>query len=315
MAIDVRELRAQPLDPEIEEELSQLRRRRPPLHRRRDRRRRLPGVPPQPGHLRPAPGRLQPDGAGEDPLRAGRARPARDARLPRGDLLARLGPPHHPPERAVPLRAARDRPARCCACSRRSGSPAARRAATPCATWPAATSPARAPTRCSTSARGPRPPRTSSCATRSSQRLPRKFKINFSGCATDCGQAMFNDVGVIAVNRPLPDGTVEPGFRVFMAGGLGANPHPAQALEEFTSREDLLPTIEAILRVAGPLRQPRQQAARPPEVARRHDGRSTSCASASSRSASSSPRRPRTRAASPTSSSATATRPRAWARR
>jgi len=82
-----------------------------------------------------------------------------------------------------------------------------------------------------------------------SQRLPRKFKINFSGCATDCGQAMFNDVGVIAVNRPRPDGTVEPGFKVFLAGGLGANPHPAQALEEFTSREDLLPTIEAILRV------------------------------------------------------------------
>ena len=81
------------------------------------------------------------------------------------------------------------------------------------------------------------------------QRLPRKFKINFSGCATDCGQAMFNDVGVIAVNRPRPDGTVEPGFRVFMAGGLGANPHPALALEEFTSREDLLPTIEAMLRV------------------------------------------------------------------
>jgi sulfite reductase beta subunit-like hemoprotein len=81
------------------------------------------------------------------------------------------------------------------------------------------------------------------------QRMPRKFKINFSGCATDCGQAMFNDVGIIAVNRPLEDGTVEPGFRVFMAGGLGANPHPAIALEEFTSREDLLPTIEAILRV------------------------------------------------------------------
>ncbi len=81
------------------------------------------------------------------------------------------------------------------------------------------------------------------------QRLPRKFKINFSGCATDCGQAMFNDVGVIGVTQPLPDGSVEAGFRVFFAGGLGANPHPAQALEEFTSREDLLPTIEAILRV------------------------------------------------------------------
>jgi sulfite reductase beta subunit-like hemoprotein len=80
------------------------------------------------------------------------------------------------------------------------------------------------------------------------QRLPRKFKINFSGCATDCGQAMFNDVGIIAVGRPRPDGTVEPGFRVFVAGGLGANPHAAQALEEFTPREQLMATIEACLR-------------------------------------------------------------------
>src|SRR4051812_48785818 len=80
------------------------------------------------------------------------------------------------------------------------------------------------------------------------QRLPRKFKINFSGCDTDCGQAMFNDVGVIAVARPRDDGTVEPGFRVFVAGGLGANPHAAKALEEFTPREELLATIEAILR-------------------------------------------------------------------
>ncbi len=81
------------------------------------------------------------------------------------------------------------------------------------------------------------------------QRLPRKFKINFSGCATDCGQAMFNDVGVIATTRTNDDGDVESGFRVFIAGGLGANPHPALALEEFTAREDLLPTIEALLRV------------------------------------------------------------------
>ncbi|MGH9048859.1 MAG: nitrite/sulfite reductase [Acidimicrobiia bacterium] len=81
------------------------------------------------------------------------------------------------------------------------------------------------------------------------QRLPRKFKINFSGCVTDCGQAMFNDVGVIAVNQPRPDGTVEPGFKVFIAGGLGANPHPALALEEFTPREQLMPTLEALVRV------------------------------------------------------------------
>ena len=82
-----------------------------------------------------------------------------------------------------------------------------------------------------------------------SQRLPRKFKINFSGCETDCGQAMFNDVGVIATTRTLPDETREAGFRVFVAGGLGANPHPALALEEFTPREDLMATLEAVLRV------------------------------------------------------------------
>ena len=80
------------------------------------------------------------------------------------------------------------------------------------------------------------------------QRLPRKFKINFSGCTTDCGQAMFNDVGVVAVTRKTEDNKIESGFRVFIGGGLGANPHPAQALEEFTERENLLATIEATLR-------------------------------------------------------------------
>lgn len=80
------------------------------------------------------------------------------------------------------------------------------------------------------------------------QRLPRKFKINFSGCETDCGQAMFNDVGVVAVTHTNDDGSIERGFRVFVAGGLGANPHPALALEEFTPREQLMPTIEAIVR-------------------------------------------------------------------
>lgn len=80
------------------------------------------------------------------------------------------------------------------------------------------------------------------------QRLPRKFKINFSGCETDCGQAMFNDAGVIATTRTRDDGTVEAGFRVFIAGGLGTTPFPAMALEEFTPKEELLPTLEAILR-------------------------------------------------------------------
>ena len=104
------------------------------------------------------------------------------------------------------------------------------------------------------------------------QRLPRKFKINFSGCMTDCGQAMFNDIGVVAVARPLPDGTTEAGFRVFVAGGLGANPHPAQALEEFTSREELLVTLEAVLRTFDHYGNRGQQAPGTAEVAGRHHG-------------------------------------------
>ena len=104
------------------------------------------------------------------------------------------------------------------------------------------------------------------------QRLPRKFKINFSGCMTDCGQAMFNDIGVVAVARPLPDGTTEAGFRVFIAGGLGANPHPAKALEEFTPREHSAGHAGGGAADLRPLRQPRQQAARPAEMAGRHHG-------------------------------------------
>ena len=126
--------------------------------------------------------------------------------------------------------------------------------------------PARVPRR---HRRGPRPRSSTSCATRSSQRLPRKFKINFSGCSTDCGQAMFNDVGVIAATRTLDDGSIETGFRVYIAGGLGANPHPALALEEFTSPRG--PAADHRVGAAGlrPDRQPRQQAARPAEVGRR----------------------------------------------
>ncbi len=89
------------------------------------------------------------------------------------DVLARLGPPHHPPERPVPLRPARASVPDVLRAPRpRSASPPARRAATPCATsWlpPRRRLPA---TRCSTSPRGPRPRSSTSCATRSRSACP-----------------------------------------------------------------------------------------------------------------------------------------------
>ena len=187
---------ARQIDPEVRAPTSPSSSDARALPGRRARRGRLPGLPAEQRHLRPAPGRPQPDGPGQGPVRVAHPRAARHVRPRRRDLQPGLGPHHHPAERPVPLRAARAGARRCCGTWPRSASPPGRRAATPSATSWAATWPAPAPSRCSTSARGPRPPSGTSCTIPYAQRLPRKFKINFSGCATDCGQAMFNDVGV-----------------------------------------------------------------------------------------------------------------------
>ena len=80
--------------------------------------------------------------------------------------------------------------------------------------------------------------------------LPRKFKIAFSGCADDgnCAVAGIHDVGLIATLRGS-NGTGRRGFRVLVGGGLGSLPTEAAVLTEFLPEEELIPTIEAILRV------------------------------------------------------------------
>jgi sulfite reductase (ferredoxin) len=77
------------------------------------------------------------------------------------------------------------------------------------------------------------------------QSLPRKFKIAFSGCAHDCALTPIHDIGLLAVRRP--DGAV--GFRMVAGGGLGAAPRIAQLLREFTPMEELIPSIEAVIKV------------------------------------------------------------------
>ena len=111
---------------------------------------------------------------------------------------------------------------------------------------------------------------STSCATRSASACRASSRSTSRAARTDCGQAMFNDAGVIATTRTLrrrhrsrpASGSTSP-------AGSGATPHPAMALEDFTSREDLLPTIEAVAARVRADRQPRQQAARPAEVGRR----------------------------------------------
>jgi sulfite reductase beta subunit-like hemoprotein len=80
--------------------------------------------------------------------------------------------------------------------------------------------------------------------------LPRKFKIAFSGCENDgdCAVAGIHDVGLIAQIRGN-NGTSRRGFKVLVGGGLGSLPTEAAVLTDFLPEEELLPTIEAILRV------------------------------------------------------------------
>ncbi len=77
------------------------------------------------------------------------------------------------------------------------------------------------------------------------QSLPRKFKIAFSGCRHDCALTPIHDIGLLAAKRD--DGTI--GFRMVVGGGLGSAPRIAQVLREFVPMNELLPTIEAVIKV------------------------------------------------------------------
>ena len=74
--------------------------------------------------------------------------------------------------------------------------------------------------------------------------LPRKFKIAFSGCASDCAKAAIHDLGFIA---KVENG--EPGFRVVAAGGLSSSPQNALVLHEFVRAGEIGRVGEAILRI------------------------------------------------------------------
>ena len=76
------------------------------------------------------------------------------------------------------------------------------------------------------------------------QKLPRKIKISFEGCAHDHVRTLVSDIGVRAVRR---DGAK--GFRITIGGGLGASPKTALVLEEFVPAKKIFTALEAVLRV------------------------------------------------------------------
>lgn len=76
------------------------------------------------------------------------------------------------------------------------------------------------------------------------QQFPRKFKVNFSGCNTDCAMSGMHDVGFIATHL-----NGKSGFRVMAAGGLSTQPVRAIVLEEFIEEKDVLLVGEALMRI------------------------------------------------------------------
>ena len=76
------------------------------------------------------------------------------------------------------------------------------------------------------------------------QQFPRKFKVTFSGCATDCGLGGMHDIGFIATHQ---DGVA--GFKVWAAGGLSSQPVQAILLEPFIPESEIFLVGEALMRI------------------------------------------------------------------
>jgi len=74
------------------------------------------------------------------------------------------------------------------------------------------------------------------------QHLPRKFKMSFSGCESDCAMGLIHDLAVIAVKQ---QGVV--GFKILVGGGLGHKPREAIVLEDFVEEERVIAIIESII--------------------------------------------------------------------
>ena len=77
------------------------------------------------------------------------------------------------------------------------------------------------------------------------QYLPRKFKIAVTGSPNDRAVTRAHDIGL----RMIRNAEGEPGYEVLIGGGLGRTPMIARTVRGFLPAKQLLPYVEAILRV------------------------------------------------------------------
>ncbi len=75
--------------------------------------------------------------------------------------------------------------------------------------------------------------------------LPRKFKIAVTGSADDRAAVKVHDIGL----RLHRDAAGAVGYEVLVGGGLGRTPMIGKTIREFVPQRELLPYLEAIMRV------------------------------------------------------------------
>jgi len=80
------------------------------------------------------------------------------------------------------------------------------------------------------------------------QELGRKFKISFSSSDEDSALSFIHDLGFIAKKREM-NGKEVRGFKVMIAGGLGAQPRQADVVFDFLETDKIIPFIESTLRL------------------------------------------------------------------
>jgi sulfite reductase (NADPH) hemoprotein beta-component len=76
--------------------------------------------------------------------------------------------------------------------------------------------------------------------------LPRKFKIAVTGATHDRAAIKAHDIGLRVLRHP---DTHDIGYEVSVGGGLGRTPLIGKVIREFLPRNDLLPYLEALMRV------------------------------------------------------------------
>lgn len=80
------------------------------------------------------------------------------------------------------------------------------------------------------------------------QEMGRKFKISFSSSDADTAFGFMHDLGFIPKVK-IVDGKEVRGFKVFLAGGLGAQPFLAFEGHNFLPEDQMIPYAEAVIRV------------------------------------------------------------------